>query len=240
MGLEYIYVKEINKNIEILYEDNHIIVCVKPEGVLSQKDNSGTIDMLTIIKRYLKEKYNKPGDVYLGLVHRLDQRVEGVMVFGKTSKASSRLSLDIQNHNFSKTYVACVLGVINDKGVLENYLDKIDGKAVEVKNGKYSKLEYFPYNHFNLDEINFTCVKINLITGRYNQIRKQMSIFRHPLINDFKYGYREKNFSDSLGLRCVKIGFTHPVKKEYMEFSALKSISYSNIVWKKYLEERYE
>ena len=92
------------RGISILYEDNHIIVCIKPEGILSQKDSTEEIDILTILKEYLKETYNKPGNVYLGLVHRLDRRVSGVMVFAKTSKAASRLSSDIRDNNVKKTY----------------------------------------------------------------------------------------------------------------------------------------
>ena len=101
--------------LNILYEDNHIIVVVKPSGILSQKDITGDMDMLTLIKIYLKEKYNKPGNVYLGLVHRLDRMVSGVMVFAKTSKAASRLSNQIKNNNFHKKYYAVVHGILENK-----------------------------------------------------------------------------------------------------------------------------
>ena len=101
--------------LDILYEDNHVIVVFKPAGILSQADKSGDVDMLTIIKSYLREKYNKPGNVYLGLVHRLDRPVGGVMVFAKTSKAASRLSEQIRNKEFSKMYLAVVDGKIENK-----------------------------------------------------------------------------------------------------------------------------
>lgn len=238
MGLiDKIYVKEVNKYIDILYEDNHIIVCTKPEGILSQKDKTNDIDMLTILKQYLKEKYNKPGDVYLGLVHRLDRRVEGVMVFAKTSKAASRLSENIREHNFYKEYIAICSGYFENSGRLVNNLSKEKGKALESENGKEAILDYSVINHFKLNKYDFTVIRIILHTGKYNQIRKQMQIFGHALINDFKYGYRWDNFEDSLGLRCVAIGFTHPTTKEYLEFRMEKSKTYTNVSWKKYMEE---
>lgn len=238
MGLiDKVYVKEVNKYIEVLYEDNHIIVCTKPEGVLSQKDITNDIDMLTIIKQYLKEKYNKPGDVYLGLVHRLDRRVEGVMVFAKTSKAASRLSENIREHKFYKEYVAICSGYFENSGRLVNSLSKEKGKALESETGKEAILEYNVINHFQLNKDDFTVIRIILHTGKYNQIRKQMQLFGHSLINDFKYGYRLSNYNDSLGLRCVAIGFTHPTTKEYLEFRRSKSETYTNVSWKKYMEE---
>lgn len=236
--IDKIYAKEIDKNIELLYEDNHIIVCIKPEGVLSQKDITNDIDMLTIIKKYLKDKYNKPGDAYLGLIHRLDRRCEGIMVFGKTSKASSRLSEEMRSHNFHKVYLAICEGVIEGNGKLVNLLSKDNKKAIENKNGKEASLDYEVVNSFKLDDNDFTVVRINLNTGKFNQIRKQMELFKHPLINDFKYGYRLKNYDNSLGLRCVTLGFIHPITKEYMEFVKYKSETYANNVsFKKYMEE---
>ena len=98
-------------NLEVLYEDNHIIVVVKPFNILSQSDNTKDIDMLTLVKSYIKEKYNKPGNVYLGLIHRLDRPVGGIMVFARTSKAASRLSEQVRNHTFKKTYLAVINGV---------------------------------------------------------------------------------------------------------------------------------
>ena len=111
--------------LEVLYEDNHIIVVFKPENILSQADSTGDADMLTIIKEYIKKKYDKPGNVYLGLVHRLDRPVSGIMVFARTSKAASRLSKQIQNHEFSKQYLAVINGILPEKeGELCDYLAK--------------------------------------------------------------------------------------------------------------------
>ncbi len=228
---------ESYKNINILYEDNHLLVVDKPEGMLSQEDITKDEDILTLLKNYLKEKYNKKGEAYLGLVHRLDRRVSGVMVFGKTSKAASRLSECIRNHNFKKTYIAICSGTFQGKGKLTDTISKIDGKSIKSDNGKEAILEYEVINHFKLDS-NFTVVKINLLTGKYNQIRKQMQLLGHPLINDFKYGYRGKNYNDSLGLRCVELGFTHPTTKEYMLFEAPKifNVNSEDNKWKKYLD----
>lgn len=206
--------------LKILYEDNHIIVVVKPENILSQKDDTNDLDMLTLIKEYIKKSKEKEGNVYLGLVHRLDRRVGGVMVFAKTSKAASRLSDDIRKHNFNKKYLAIVEGEINDSGVLVDYLKKVDNRAIISKeDGKISELKYQVLKKFFLDDNICTILLINLLTGRYNQIRAQLSHFNHPIINDFKYGYKGKNYDDVLGLFCYEISFNHPTKKEKMTFT---------------------
>ena len=170
-------------DLKVIYEDNHIIVVEKPVNVPSQQDKTNDIDMLTIIKQYIKEKYNKPGNVYLGLIHRLDRPVGGVMVFAKTSKSASRLSEQVRNKEFKKKYLAIVDGKIEKRsGVLENYLLKNErtntSKVVEegTKNSKYAKLEYevIAYN----EETNLSLVKIKLHTGRHHQIRLQFANFR--------------------------------------------------------------
>ena len=204
-------------DLKVLYEDNHIIVIVKPKDVLSQKDNTNDIDILTIVKEYLKEKYQKPGNVYLGLVHRLDRRVGGVMVLAKTSKGASRLSEAIRNHEFIKKYYAICLGKV-ESGKLINKLEKVDKVAKQSDNGKESILEYELIKTFKLDDADFSLVSVNLITGRFNQIRSQFALNNHPLINDYKYGYRGINYNDDIGLFCFYLSFPHPVTKEMMEF----------------------
>lgn len=216
----------------IIYEDNHILVCKKEEGLLSQKDISNDEDILTLLKGYLKEKYQKPGNVFLGLCHRLDRRVSGVMVFAKTSKAASRISASIRNHEFKKVYLAVVVGRMDGKGQLNNKLSKVDLMALEDDDGKDCCLEYEVINHFKMNDDLFSVLKINLITGRFNQIRKQLSLINHPLINDFKYGYRGKNYEDSIGLICYSISFPHPITKEDMVFTYPYSETNS---WKKYM-----
>lgn len=222
--------KKIAHNVVILYEDNHLLVCIKPEGILSQEDETKDLDILNILKKYLKEEYHKEGNVYLGLVHRLDRRVSGVMVFAKTSKAASRLSEQVRNHQFQKKYLAICSGEIYGSGVLENYLQKNDEAE------KFASLEYNVLDNFKLDNKMFSLVDVSLKTGRYNQIRKQFSLINHPLINDFKYGYRGKNYNDHIGLFCVEIGFYHPISKEFISFKYQEIDSYNQEDWIKYFE----
>ncbi len=156
---------------KVLYEDNHIIVVEKEPNIPSQADKTGDIDMLTLVKQYVKEKYNKPGEVYIGLVHRLDRPVGGIMVFARTSKAASRLSEQIRNKNFKKKYLAVVDGKFeNKKGSLEDYLYKDERNNIskvvskEKKNSKLAKLDYEVLNYD--DKRNLSLVKINLHTRK--------------------------------------------------------------------------
>lgn len=210
------------KQLKILYEDNHIIVVEKPPNIPSQGDKTEDEDMLTIIKKYLKNKYNKPGNVYLGLVHRLDRPVGGVMVFAKTSKAASRLSEQVRNKIFKKEYLVIVDGKLDNQiGVLEDYLLKNQknniSKVVKenTKNAKYAKLEYevLKYN----EEINLSLIKILLHTGRHHQIRVQLSHFGHSICGDQKYGTRGRG--KQIALWAYKLTIEHPVTKESMSFT---------------------
>ena len=203
--------------LNILYEDNHIIVVEKPINILSQKDLTNDPDMLSIIKEYLKVKYQKPGNVYLGLVHRLDRVVGGVMVFAKTSKAARRLSDDIRNNKIHKIYLAVCHGKIKKSATLKDYIKKeSDFKSVITtkEEGKIAILNYelIDYNK----EKDLSLVKINLQTGRHHQIRCQFNNINHPLVGDKKYGH--DNFSN-IGLYAYQLSFTHPVKKENMTFT---------------------
>lgn len=220
------------EKLNVIYEDNHIIVVEKPVNIPSQGDKTGDIDMLTIIKDYLKEKYNKPGNVYLGLIHRLDRPVGGVMVFAKTSKAAARLSEQVRNKEFKKKYLAIVDGKLETKsGVLENYLLKNErtntSKVVkeETPKSKYAKLEYevLKYN----EEINLSVVKILLHTGRHHQIRVQFANIGHSLCGDQKYGTRGRG--KQICLWAYELSFVHPVSKENMSFSVMPKIEGS---WK--------
>ena len=206
---------------KVLYEDNHIIVVEKMPNVPSQADKTGDEDMLTIIKSYLKEKYNKPGNVYLGLVHRLDRPVGRVMVFAKTSKAASRLSEEIRNKTFKKTYLAIVNGKMeSESGEYVDYLwkDEKQNTSYVVKEGKKnSKLAKLNYEVIAYNEReNVSLVKINLQTGRHHQIRVQFSSRMHALYGDSKYHGR--GAGSGICLWAYKIKFVHPVKKEEMEF----------------------
>lgn len=208
----------MKNNLEILYEDNHIIVVVKPNNILSQSDNTKDLDMLTIIKDYIKEKYNKPGNVYLGLVHRLDRPVSGVMVFAKTSKAASRLSDQIRTHNLKKSYMA----IVYDDGKLpleDTFIDYIykdsdnNSKIVDEKHGKYAELSYKVIERNK--ELKLALVDINLKTGRHHQIRVQFASRNHPLFGDQRYGIQDKN---QICLHAYKLEFYHPTTKEKMVF----------------------
>ena len=203
----------------ILYEDNHIIVVEKKENVLVQSDDTKDIDLLTMIKEYLKEKYNKPGNVYLGLVHRLDRPVGGVMVFAKTSKAASRLSNDVRERNIKKTYLAIVHGKTKEKERLVDYIskdNKTNNSYIDDKNGKESILDYnlLEYNKEN----DLSLIKVNLLTGRHHQIRLQMMNNNHPLYGDQRYGLQDKK---QIALYAYKLEFIHPVTKEKMTFKQL-------------------
>ena len=209
--------------LEVLYEDNHVIVCYKPAGVLSQADNSGDIDMLTLVKDYLKKRYNKEGNVFVGLVHRLDRMTSGVMVFGKTSKGAMRLSNDIANGNFFKEYLAVCEGNIEDydETTLIDYLEKDEknNKSFISKNGKEAILTYRVITNKN----NKSLVRVKLKTGRHHQIRVQMSNIGHPLYGDIKYGSPHK---DNLALQAYKLSFYQPVTRELLTF---QKINYSGV-----------
>lgn len=208
------------ENLNVLYEDNHLLVIEKPINVLSQKDNTNDFDINEIVKEYLKIKYNKEGNVYLGLIHRLDRRVGGVLVLAKTSKAASRLSEDIRNNNFEKKYIAKTCGeIINDGSI--NVKIKKDEKTKKAIVSNYGKMSSLDYNIINYDNNNNTYVLVNLHTGRYNQIRVSFSYINHPLINDYKYNKNCNVNNNELGLWCYKITITHPISKEKITFECL-------------------
>lgn len=209
------------ENLKILFEDNHIIVVEKPVNIPSQGDKTGDEDMLTIIKSYLKKEYNKPGEAYLGLIHRLDRPTGGVMVFAKTSKAAGRLSEQVRDKQFEKKYICIVDGKLeNEKDTYKDYLLKNEktntSKVVQAgtKNAKEAILDYevVKYN----EEINLSLVKVNLQTGRHHQIRLQFSSRGHSLYGDQKYGTRGRG--KQLALWAYYLSFYHPVKQEKMEF----------------------
>lgn len=213
----------IEKNIKVLYEDNQIIVVEKPVNIPSQGDKTGDLDMLTIVKEYIKEKYNKPGEVYLGLVHRLDRPTGGVMVFARTSKSAGRLSEQIREGKFHKKYLAIVDGKMENKnGIMSDYLLKNEKKNTsrvvdaKTKNAKLAELDYEEYIYN--EEINLSVVKVNLHTGRHHQIRVQFASRGHSLYGDQKYGSRGRG--KQLCLWAYSLTFTHPTLKEKMTFES--------------------
>ena len=203
--------------IKIIYEDNHLLVVEKPVNVPVQADDSHDLDLLSILKDYIKKKYDKPGNVYLGLVHRLDRPVGGVMVFAKTSKAASRLSEQIRNHTFKKEYHAVVVGNISDNG---NFVDKLvkDTKNNKVSVNPFGKEAKLSYTKVNSSD-NLSLVKINLETGRSHQIRVQFSYHGYPLYGDQKYNKNAQN-GNQIALWATKIQFIHPVTKALLDFTS--------------------
>lgn len=204
----------------IIYEDNHLLVVEKPVNIPVQADDSNDPDLLTILKDYLKEKYDKPGNVYLGLVHRLDRPVGGVMVFAKTSKAASRLSKVVAERKLQKTYLAIVEGNnIKKKDTLEDYLIK-NSKTNTVTvtsqdKGKHASLDYELLN--TRDNLNL--VKVNLHTGRSHQIRVQFSSRNMPLWGDQRYNNNAK-IHQQIALWSHILSFPHPITKEVLTFTS--------------------
>ena len=200
--------------LNILYEDNHIIVVVKPYNVLSQGDSTGDRSIMDDIKDYIKIKYNKPGNVYLGLVHRLDRPVGGIMVFARSSKAANRLTKMFNEHKITKKYLAIVNGKLEGNG---EFIDKIekgkDGNSFISDNGKEAILDYevISYNK----EFDCTLVSIVLKTGRHHQIRVQFSSRGHYLLGDQRYGVVDNS---QICLFSYYLSFEHPVNHKILEF----------------------
>ncbi|WP_129723723.1 RluA family pseudouridine synthase [Xylanivirga thermophila] len=210
-------------DIPIIYEDNHLLVVEKLVNVPSQADASHDMDMLTMLKEYIKVKYQKPGNVYLGLVHRLDRPVGGVMVFAKTSKAASRLSKQIQDGQFKKVYLAIVHGVPSKTHAsLRHYLIKDTKrnmvKAVE-KGTNGAKLAVLDYEVIGYQS-NFSLIRINLHTGRPHQIRVQMAQIGYPLYGDQKYGLDVNKPGQQIALWSQSLFISHPTLKKNMKFNS--------------------
>ena len=229
--MEYVQGLSHMNNLEVIYEDNHIIVVVKPPNVLSQKDSTNDIDMLTLVKNYIKVKYNKPGNVYVGLVQRLDRPVGGLMVFAKTSKAASRMSNMIKNHQLTKKYLAVINGMLERKnGEFEDYLlKKENGTTIVSSNGKYCCLKYKVLEE-NLN-MNLSLIEVDLITGRHHQIRVQFASRNHPLYGDYRYG---NSSNKQIALWAYKLSLIHPVLKKEMIFEKYPNIKDS--AWKYFNE----
>lgn len=208
------------KDLKIVYEDNHVLVVVKPYDVPVQADESGDPDMVNMLKQYLVETYNKPGDAYLGLVHRLDRPTGGVMVFAKTSKAASRLCQAIRDGEVEKRYLAIVDGTPRYKAdKLTCYLKKFaDTNTVKVvpalsEGAKYAELDY----KVLCAKQDVSLVLVNLVTGRGHQIRVQLSNMGNPIVGDKKYGNNDKS-KCPLCLWACELKFEHPVSGKEMTF----------------------
>jgi len=212
-----------SEQIKIIYEDNHLLVIEKPANMPSQKDETNDPDVLELMKEYIKQKYNKPGNVFLGLVHRLDRPVGGVMVLGRTSKAASRLSEQIRNREMKKVYLCVVHGKPEpDSARLVHYLVKDNSKNIvkaynqEVNGAKEAVLDYKVEAYYD----NFSLVRIFLHTGRPHQIRVQMAAIGHHLYGDMKYGTPYKSGTRQLALWSTQITVNHPTLKTEMVFES--------------------
>ena len=206
---------------DVLYEDNHVLVAVKPPNMLSQADATGEPDILSIMKEYIRERYQKPGNVYLGLVHRLDRPVGGLMVFARTSKAAARLSAQLQTHDMGREYVCVVYGEAEEKFTLTDYLvhDPILNRQVvceaDAKGGKLAIL----HGRCVAQRGGTSLCVIRLETGRKHQIRAQMSNAGLPLWGDARYG--SGMAGQQIALWGFKLTFSHPVTHEKMTFHAM-------------------
>lgn len=209
--------------LRILYEDNHLIAVYKPAGTLIQGDKSGDISMLEEVKMYLKRKYDKPGNVFLGLIHRLDRNVDGVVLFAKTSKGASRISEQFRNHNVAKVYHAWVHGIVKDKNaVLINYLKHDENQNFtsvydkEMPNSDRAELS------FELVRIEgeFSLLKVILKTGKQHQIRAQLSHIKHPIVGDSKYGSSINLPDKRMMLTATSLTFETATTKEVKMVSA--------------------
>ena len=216
--------------INIIYEDNHLLIVEKHINIPVQEDSSGDLDFLTMLKDFIKKRDNKPGNVYLGLVHRLDRPVGGIMVFAKTSKCASRLSEQVRTRTLKKTYYAVVEGKIDKEGTFKDYLLK-DTKTNIVrvdKKGKEAILDYKLIDYKN----NLSLVKINLKTGRSHQIRVQFSSRNYPLYGDNKYNKNAK-VGEQIALFAKELELVHPTTKEVMKFSLGLKNKYPWSIFKK-------
>lgn len=208
----------------ILFEDNHILVVEKPPGVPSQEDKTRDSDLLSQVKYYLKQRYQKPGEVYLGLIHRLDRPTGGAMVLAKTSKAASRLSEQMRQKTIQKKYLCLVHGIPDpSEGEWRDFLFKIQKEnyvkvvSADKAGAKEALLRYRLVE--TIEKLSW--VEVELLTGRSHQIRVQFSSRKHPLVGDRLYGKGLKPFSRYLALWAWELSFEHPVKKERMTFHSL-------------------
>jgi len=203
-------------DLKVLYEDNHLIAVFKPAGVLSQPDKSGDISIFEEVKKYLKEKYKKPGNVFLGLLHRLDRPVSGIILFAKTSKGASRLSEQFRNNEVEKTYHAIVTGNMPQKrGILINTLIKDEKlkKGREKSDGKEAKLYYEVIKSNN----KYSLLKIEIEGGQFHQIRTQLSLAGFPILGDVKYKGEKWDDERSIALCATGLSFKTSTTDEQID-----------------------
>lgn len=204
-------------DLHVLYEDNHLIAVNKPAGMLTQGDDTGDISLVEVVNEYLKKKYNKPGEAFVGLIHRIDRPVSGLVLMAKTSKALERMNKLFHDRLVQKKYLAVVKDkVLLEEGVLVNYLKKSTEKNVvhahntEVRDSKRAELSYRVDKYAS----KISLLEVSPKTGRPHQIRVQLAHMGHPIVGDVKYGYPTANNDYSIALHSWKLAFEHPVTKE--------------------------
>lgn len=210
-----------NPPFEILFEDNHLLVVNKPAGMLTQPDNTGQDSLEVLAKAWIKERDKKPGNVFLGTVHRLDKPVSGVVLFARTSKALSRLNEAMRNKQSHKTYLATVEGILTPpQGTLEHYLTHDSHQAsISHQNNPEAKLARLHYKVVSQQD-ELTLLEIILETGRYHQIRAQLSAIGHPIVGDGKYGSRKRFREGAIALHHYRLQVPHPITGLLQTFEA--------------------
>lgn len=226
---------------EILFEDNHLLGIVKPVNIPVQEDSTGDPDLLSLLKEEVKERYNKPGNVYMGLVHRLDRPVGGAMIFAKTSKAASRLSECVRSHSFRKVYLTVVHGKppASQGRLIHTLLKDAKSNTVTIvrkgtPGGKEAILDYTLLGSAE----GYSLLKIDLLTGRSHQIRVQLSGISCPLYGDQKYGAAVNKPGQQIALWSALVGFPHPVTKEEIELISLPPRSHPWNLWPQPLQKQ--
>lgn len=207
----------------ILYEDNHLIVVNKLPSEIVQGDKTGDVPLSEDIKQYIKKKYNKPGNVYLGVIHRIDRPASGVVVFARTGKALTRMNELVKERRIEKRYWAIVKNrPENDEGELRNYLLKNEkkNKSFVVESKKEGAKEAILTYHLINESRDYKLLEINLLTGRHHQIRAQLSAIGCPIKGDLKYGFDRSNKDASISLHARSVSFIHPVSKQQINILA--------------------
>lgn len=207
----------------ILFEDNHLLIVNKLPSEIVQGDKTGDVCLLDDVKSYIKDTYNKPGNVYAGLVHRIDRPVSGAVIFAKTSKALSRMTIKVKEREFSKTYLAIVKNKPpKDEDELSNYMIKNEAQnksyIVDSKT-KGAKLAQLRYRVVGTSE-SYYLLEVELITGRHHQIRAQLAYIGCPIKGDLKYGFPRSNADASISLHAYRIRFEHPTLKKPIDIIA--------------------
>jgi len=220
---------------EILYEDNHLIAVNKKAGEIVQGDSTGDEPLVERVKKYIKKKYNKPGEVFLGIVHRIDRPVSGIVIFARTSKALSRMNKLIQEREIKKIYWALVKELpAKDEGELKHYILKNSEKNKSYafpKEKLGAKLGILKYKLISRST-SYYLLEIDLKTGRHHQIRAQLAKIGSPIKGDLKYGFSRSNKDGSISLHARKVEFIHPVKKEPVTIVAAPPVS--DPLWKEF------